>query len=171
MPVQRPTRLRDSESTQGSAEQHGPTPQVPRPTTPTTSLRRRALSRCGSVFRPLARLTRRLLFCYIHLLNHWFNSRLLVHPVVEEAFAEAPAVAEFEGGDEAFGGVAVERVAADPQVLRRLADIHDLTQYGLCLCRCHRLTPILSVRNLCDRAYVRFRETRSNALRRFSCAL
>lgn len=38
---------------------------------------------------------------------------LAVHPLVKPGALEAPAVAEFKGRDEAFGGVLVEGVGRD----------------------------------------------------------
>src|ERR1700761_1677056 len=82
----------------------------------------------------LPRLTRRFLLRYIDMLNRWFNSAFLIHPAIQQAFAEAPAVPQLERRDEALGRIPVQRVAADPQVLGGLADVHYLAKRGLCLC-------------------------------------
>jgi len=54
---------------------------------------------------------------------------LAVHPLVEAGALEAPAIAEFEGGDEAFGGVLVKGVRRNTEVVGGLADIHDLANF------------------------------------------
>lgn len=54
---------------------------------------------------------------------------LLVHPVVEARALEAPAIAELEGGDEGLGGVFIEGVGGDAEVVGGLADVHDLTEF------------------------------------------
>src|SRR4051812_19479115 len=55
--------------------------------------------------------------------------RLAIHPLVEAGPFEAPAVAEFEGGHESFGGVLVESVGRDAKVIRRLANVHDFPDF------------------------------------------
>ena len=55
---------------------------------------------------------------------------LAVHPLVEAAALEAPAVPEFEGGDEALRGVFVEGVGRDSEVVGGLADVHDFADFG-----------------------------------------
>src|SRR5271157_59781 len=51
---------------------------------------------------------------------------LAVHPLVQPRALEAPAVAQLESGHEALRGVLVERVGGDAEVLRGLANVHDL---------------------------------------------
>lgn len=52
------------------------------------------------------------------------DARLAVHPFVEPRAAKAPAIAQFEGGNERIGRVFVKRIGADAQVIRSLPDIH-----------------------------------------------
>ena len=55
---------------------------------------------------------------------------LAVHPLVEAGALEAPTVAQLEGGDKALGGVLLKRVGRDAQVVRGLANVHDLAHLG-----------------------------------------
>ena len=56
--------------------------------------------------------------------------RLTVHPLVEAAAFEAPAIAELESWNEAFGGVLVEGIGRDSAVIGGLADVHDFPDFG-----------------------------------------
>src|SRR5713101_7030561 len=56
---------------------------------------------------------------------------LLFHPLVQSRFLKAPAISQFEGRNLLLIHVLVERVRTYPQVLRRLANVHDFA------CICH----------------------------------
>src|SRR5947209_8094005 len=56
------------------------------------------------------------------------HGALLLHPLVQNGFLEFPAVPEFERRDLFLGYVFVQRVRADPQLLRSLADVYYLTR-------------------------------------------
>ncbi len=55
--------------------------------------------------------------------------RLAVHPLVKPGALETPAIAQLECRYEAFGGVLVEGVGRDAEVIRRLADIHHFANF------------------------------------------
>src|SRR5271165_1067675 len=63
----------------------------------------------------------------LQLLLDQRSGGLLIHPVVQPRFLEAPAVAELKGGHKSLGGILVEGVRADSEVVGCLADIHHLT--------------------------------------------
>jgi len=54
---------------------------------------------------------------------------LAVHPFIEAAALEAPAISKFEGRNEALGGVFVEGVGRDAEIVRGLADVHDFPDF------------------------------------------
>src|SRR5205807_3904581 len=72
---------------------------------------------------PYTTLFRSFLFCAAHI-----HGAFLFHPLVQDGFLELPAVSQFESGNLFLGYILIERVRTDPQVLRRLANIHYLTR-------------------------------------------
>src|SRR5580698_1537183 len=56
-------------------------------------------------------------------------AHLAFHPAVQDRLAQFPAIAELECGNLAFGDVTVERIRANPQILRRLPHIHDFARF------------------------------------------
>src|SRR6185312_6008886 len=93
--------------------------------------------------RPLSRSCRRFFLARHH--GHVAGSlgaAHLHHPGVQQAALELPAIAQPEGRHSAFGGVAIERVRADAEVLGRLPDVHYLTQHLLNRTRHGRYAPL-----------------------------
>src|SRR5580704_5270497 len=45
------------------------------------------------------------------------DSRLPIHPLIEPRFLEAPTVTQLEGRDECLGGILIQRVRADAEVI------------------------------------------------------
>src|SRR5665213_111654 len=57
--------------------------------------------------------------------------RLLIHPRIQKALLEPPAVSQLERRNKALRRIAVQRVSTDAQILRRLPDIHHLASRNL----------------------------------------
>jgi len=71
---------------------------------------------------------------------------LPVHPIVQPGALEAPAVAQFEGGYKSHGGVFVESIGGDAEIVRGLTNVHDLAylrdqQVGADIGAAHLYTP------------------------------
>src|SRR6202000_3570343 len=56
-------------------------------------------------------------------------AHLAFHPAVQDCLSQFPAIAQLECGNLAFGDVTVERIRADPQILRRLPHIHHFSRF------------------------------------------
>src|SRR5215475_2253909 len=63
-------------------------------------------------------------------------AHLAFHPAVQNRLAQLPAVTQLERWNFAFGDVAIERVRADAQILRRLPHIHHFARFA------HDKTPL-----------------------------
>src|ERR1043166_243762 len=57
-------------------------------------------------------------------------THLAFHPAIQNGLAELPAIAKLESGNLAFSDIAVERVRADAQILRRLPHIHHFARFA-----------------------------------------
>src|SRR5262249_61639411 len=57
-------------------------------------------------------------------------AHLAFHPAVQNGLAQLPPVAQFEGRDFTLGDVTVERIRANPQILRRLPHIHHFARFA-----------------------------------------
>ncbi len=53
---------------------------------------------------------------------------LLVHPLVQPRPLEPPAISQLEGRHHSFRRILVERVGTDAEIIRSLADVHDLAK-------------------------------------------
>src|SRR5271166_3309075 len=69
---------------------------------------------------------------------------LALHPAVENALFELPAVAEFEGWDLFFGDIFIESVGRHAQILRGLPDVHHFA------CISHAQPPWISETTGCN---------------------
>ena len=56
-------------------------------------------------------------------------AHLPFHPAVQNRFPQFPAVAKFKRGYFAFRNVAVQRIRADTQILRRLSHVHYFARF------------------------------------------
>lgn len=55
---------------------------------------------------------------------------LAVHPFVQPAALETPAVSELESRDEALGRILIQGVGRDAKIVGGLADVHDFANFG-----------------------------------------
>src|ERR1700677_1024830 len=72
----------------------------------------------------------RLLLLRINLRLRRVHVRLPVHPLVQPRALEAPAIPQLECRHKSLRRILVERIRRDAQVVRGLADIHDLAHFG-----------------------------------------
>ena len=63
---------------------------------------------------------------------------LLIHPVIQPRLLEPPAIPQLERRNEILGGILIERIRTDTQIVRRLPDVHyfpNLTAHNRCFHR------------------------------------
>src|SRR4030081_402672 len=56
-------------------------------------------------------------------------AHLPLHPAVQNRFTKFPSVAQLERRYFAFSDVTVQRIRRDPQILRRLSDVHHFSRF------------------------------------------
>src|SRR5215813_5986729 len=98
------------------------------PTRPAACFFRRITTSCSPFIRSCHQLEIRKRLALTPL--RVYLAHLAFHPPVQNRLAKFPAITQFERRDFTFGDIAVERVRADSQILRRLPHIHHFARFA-----------------------------------------
>ncbi len=72
--------------------------------------------------------TRYWLIFAVDRLRNRGHSTFYIHPCIQQTLSKPPPIPELERRNEALRRISIQRIAANAQIIRRLAYVHHFTQ-------------------------------------------